>query len=720
MAKGFDWLKRYLRLLGVPMFASNDCCDDDYDPCTNSVLGQCDVIGIPGDPGPAGDSIPGDPGDPGEPGDPGKDAELPPCIDCPCEGDVQGTAKLVCIDGMIQWECCCPEIVDPACSIDDIGYDPNSIVCNPADDSVTFTINPTGTGTALGFIYSMSGVSGNDPVLAGSGSGSFGTPITITTPPGYAGNGNLQINVFDQNLLENCQLSLIVDNVPDSCVEIPCPDTGCVYTAPLLSVECGSICISGSPLCNGAPIDFNYKFEIFEADASGTITNTDPIISVNSSEFNDPNLQACGFYTGTVTAVITPEGLTDGCPITPSVIDIPAADCDSGIAAAFGPLDSSQGQGNQSACLNVSTTGTNFLYVVWNDELIADQLTFNDPDGALDLTGIPNPLVSCPTDPCVYEIPIIGTGNVCLDVDAGTQASTEWTLGAGCCESLSCPIIPTSADIDSIMVNPNGCLCKLQIKWKPGVPIGAEGASKACSQAYFIITGGNAGGDCGSDFVEILQSPNCEDQNVTVTPGAVAGEYTISGLTGTVVSGAINAWYTGNDECKIMSISLFENCSDDLSAGVQFAFTEDEVVSWANGILTIKQLADDRFASSSACPGAGADAQYCCENIAHRYVSTRFTPQAGSAPETYSTVTRLITDRGTVPTIITAGFDIRAVDLLGATCFGSTVNDPNTALIIGKISIQQNAAGDDVCEAGTLIFTDVAGTPTGDIFDYTV
>lgn len=107
----------------------------------------------------------------------------------------------------------------PVCSLvsanlSGVACQDNGTPSNPADDYLTFTLNPS--GSALGSGYAVSGA------LLSPAGGAYGSATTFATAPGSANGGNLNLTITD-NGTAGCQLSFTVIN-PGTCSNATGPD----------------------------------------------------------------------------------------------------------------------------------------------------------------------------------------------------------------------------------------------------------------------------------------------------------------------------------------------------------------------------------------------------------------------------------------------------------------------------------------------------------------
>ena len=136
-------------------------------------------------------------------------------------GDAAGTIMISISPGLVLSPCptknfviqtpACPAV--PTCNIT---VAPTDVLCNDsgtptntADDFITFTLNPSGTG--IGTNYTVSASSGTvTPNI-----GAYGMPTSFQTQPGSAGGGNMTLTITD-NTTAGCMTTVTL-NDPGAC-----------------------------------------------------------------------------------------------------------------------------------------------------------------------------------------------------------------------------------------------------------------------------------------------------------------------------------------------------------------------------------------------------------------------------------------------------------------------------------------------------------------------
>ena len=174
--------------------------------------------------------------------------------------------------------------------LENIRCNPNGTPSDPADDYITFDLNPTGIG--LSNIYNLSGA------ITTPSSGTYGTVTNFATQTGTAGLGDINLVITDDTDT-NCSINVIVED-PGTCENCP-------------TIEATIIAPSG--ICAGE--SFDLQFNITGGQPPYNLSYTDDQglnnLSVNVSGISSVSVSPSGTITYTITEVLD----ADNCPAIP-------------------------------------------------------------------------------------------------------------------------------------------------------------------------------------------------------------------------------------------------------------------------------------------------------------------------------------------------------------------------------------------------------------------
>jgi len=141
--------------------------------------------------------------------------------------------------------------VPPACTIDpatatNIACDDNGTPSDTSDDFITFDLTATGANSAA--MYNVTGLpAGSTP----AGPYTYGTAVSISTPTGTAGTGNLMLTLTDAADMTCTAMVMVTD--PGTCES--CDPAIAAATAPPAVITSESVCQADNVTLGGGVVD---------------------------------------------------------------------------------------------------------------------------------------------------------------------------------------------------------------------------------------------------------------------------------------------------------------------------------------------------------------------------------------------------------------------------------------------------------------------------------